>query len=91
MDIVIFTGRVRPDEFRAEHPREYQRLVESGEQARHLIGPPSRWLAVSARIAGFAFLSIGLGIIGAIIYSIFSGVNDSRRVRSMNPDPGGMP
>jgi cytochrome b subunit of formate dehydrogenase len=70
MDTVIFTGRMELEEFRAEHPREYEALVESGELEQHRVGPPPRWLSVSAGIFGTLFLASGIAIISAIVYSL---------------------
>jgi cytochrome b subunit of formate dehydrogenase len=70
MDPVIFTGRVPVATFREEHPREYDRLVASGELESHLVGPPARWLSVCAYVFGLSALMMGLTIIVAIVYSI---------------------
>ena len=68
--VVIFTGRVPLATFREEHPREYDRLVASGELESHLVGPPPRWLSVCAYAFGLSALMVGLTIIAAIVYSI---------------------
>ena len=40
MDTVIFTGGIPLEEFKADRPREYQELVESGELEERLIPAP---------------------------------------------------
>ena len=39
MDPVIFTGRVTLEELKHDKPREYERMVESGELEKHLVDP----------------------------------------------------
>jgi hypothetical protein len=71
MDLVIFTGRSTLAELKKDHPKQYQRLVESGELEKHLVGPPPRWLSNTAAVFGTIFLLTGLALIGAIALSLF--------------------
>jgi hypothetical protein len=70
MDLVIFTGRSTLAELKKDHPKQYQDLVESGELEKHLVGPPPRWLSITAAIFGTLFLLTGLALIGAIALSL---------------------
>jgi cytochrome b subunit of formate dehydrogenase len=60
LDTVMFTGAVSLEEFKREHTREYQRLVESGELESHRVPAPSAALALGSRILGFTLITIGL-------------------------------
>jgi cytochrome b subunit of formate dehydrogenase len=71
MDTVVFTGRVKIEEFIKERPREYQKLVDSGEFESYLTGPPSRRRLIAARFVGSVFLFMGTVTVLAIIYSAF--------------------
>jgi hypothetical protein len=67
LDTVMFTGAVPLEEFRREHALEYQRLVASGELARHLVEAPSRAMTLGSRILGFALIAIGLLLLALVI------------------------
>ncbi|HET7343100.1 MAG TPA: hypothetical protein VFL90_16665 [Methylomirabilota bacterium] len=67
MDPVIFTGRVHEDEFRAEHPAEYERLKDAGRLELFAADPPPRWLLNFSRVVGFSSLAIGTILIWLII------------------------
>jgi thiosulfate reductase cytochrome b subunit len=59
-DIVMFTGTVALEEFRREHPLEYQRLAQTGELARHLVDAPSRPMTQGSRVLGITLIAFGL-------------------------------
>ena len=67
MDPVIFTGRVSLEEFKEDRPREYRRLMESGELEKHLVNPMNPNLVKILRVFGFIALTIGLILIVLII------------------------
>jgi cytochrome b subunit of formate dehydrogenase len=70
MDTVIFTGGTPLEEFKRDRPREYRQLVESGE-LEHLLMPEPEALAVRLwRRFGFAALTLGLIMIGLIVYAM---------------------
>jgi cytochrome b subunit of formate dehydrogenase len=73
MDPVIFTGRVPLEEFKRDKPREYQDLVESGALDEHLVEQYPAKLERAFKIFGFTALTIGLTLIGLIIYSMLFG------------------
>ena len=65
MDLTIFSGRMSEEEFRHNHPVEYQRLVEKGELEKFRAEPPPRWLrnfgwvfGTSVILAGFVLIAL---------------------------------
>lgn len=69
MDTVIFTGRVPLEEFKADRPREYRQLLESGELERHLVDPLPPYVTRGIRIFGWAALTLGLALVLLIIWA----------------------
>ncbi|MBI3936964.1 MAG: cytochrome b/b6 domain-containing protein [Betaproteobacteria bacterium] len=67
VDIVMFTGAMPLEEFRREHALEYQRLVESGELAKHLVDVPSRPMTRGSIILGGALIVIGLTLLVLVL------------------------
>ncbi len=72
-DVVMFTGTQSLEEFRAEHPAQYRRLVESGEITKHLVDAPSRPLTLASKILGLTLLAIGLTLLVLVVVGITSG------------------
>jgi cytochrome b subunit of formate dehydrogenase len=74
MDTVIFTGVTPVEEYKALRPREYEELKESGALRKVLVTKkiPPKW-EKAIRIFGFLFLSLGVILIGLIIYSVLFG------------------
>jgi hypothetical protein len=62
-DVVMFTGTQSLEEFRHEHPAQYQRLLDSGELQQRLVDAPSRPLHVGSVILGLTLLAIGLTLL----------------------------
>jgi hypothetical protein len=73
MDPVIFTGRVPLQELKKDKPREYERLVASGELEQTLVDPYPRGLERAFKVFGFAALAVGLTLIALIVYSMVFG------------------
>jgi cytochrome b subunit of formate dehydrogenase len=71
MDLVIFTGRVDAHEFAVERQAEHERLVAEGRLEAHLGSPPSDTLARGGRILGSVAVTVGLSIVGLILYAVF--------------------
>ncbi len=73
MDIVIFTGKVSLERFRAERPLEYQRLVDNNELEAYLVDPPTRTERRNAYFWGslalFVGIALAIGIISALLAS----------------------
>ena len=70
MDPVIFTGRVPLEELKHDKPDEYAQMVERGELEEHMVGPIAKPVERAFRIFGFIALTIGLTLIGLIIYAM---------------------
>ena len=70
LDLVMFTGRVSAEELAYDKPREYERLVREGGLEQHLVEPLPMPVQRGFRIFGFVFLSIGLTIVGLIVFSM---------------------
>jgi cytochrome b subunit of formate dehydrogenase len=71
LDVVMFTGSMPLEEFRREHTREYDRLVQSGELSKRLVDAPSRPMTTGSRILGFSLLAIGLMLLVLVGLGIF--------------------
>jgi cytochrome b subunit of formate dehydrogenase len=67
MDPVIFTGRIDEEDFRREHPAEYERLRREGRLEGLRADPPPRWLRNFSRAAGLTALGAGLVLIWLIV------------------------
>jgi cytochrome b subunit of formate dehydrogenase len=70
MDTVIFTEGVPLEEFERDRPREYRQLVESGELEGMMMPSPAAHDVRFWRRLGFTALTIGLVLIGLIVYSM---------------------
>ncbi len=69
MDTVIFTGQVSLEEFIAERPREYRRMVEAGELEKNLVDPLPPVVVRTMKIFGGIALTVGLALVVLIIYA----------------------
>jgi hypothetical protein len=74
MDTVIFTGHMSLEHFKHERPREYQELKDAGKLESKIVEREfsreyMRWI----RFFGFLALTIGVILIGFIVYSFLSG------------------
>ena len=72
-DIVMFTGMQSLNEFRADHPAQYQRMLDSGELAKYLVDAPSRAMTVGSKILGLTLIAIGLVLLTLVAIGFFSG------------------
>ena len=70
IDTVIFTEGMPLEEFERDRPREYRALVESGQLADRLMPAPAPRDVRFWRRLGFAALTIGLILIGLIVYAM---------------------
>ena len=67
-DAVIFTEGL--EKFPRDRPREYRQLVESGELAGMMMPSPAPHDVKFWRRLGFTALTIGLILIGLIVYAM---------------------
>lgn len=75
MDTVIFTGYVPLEEYAKDRPREYKDLVESGKLDKVVVEKEiSKGYINLVKFFGFLFLSLGIIMVGLIIYSLVVGV-----------------
>jgi len=70
MDPVMFTGRITVEELKADKPREYEALVAKGELEKHLVDPFPKAVVHGFKVFGMTMLTIGLTLIGLIIYAL---------------------
>jgi cytochrome b subunit of formate dehydrogenase len=73
MDPVIFTGRVTVEELRYDKPAEYEERVRAGDLEKFLVDPFPRRVERGMRAFGFAALSVGLLLVGLIVYAVIFG------------------
>jgi cytochrome b subunit of formate dehydrogenase len=74
MDTVVFTGIVPLDEYKKDRPSEYEELRRTGQLRKRVLKKKiSQTWEITIRVFGFLFLSIGVLLIGLIIYSVIFG------------------
>jgi cytochrome b subunit of formate dehydrogenase len=71
-DIVMFTGTQSIEEFRADHPAQYQRLLDSGELEKYLVDKPSRPMTVASTVLGLVLIAAGLTLLVLVINGFLS-------------------
>ncbi|WP_230976277.1 cytochrome C [Pseudothauera nasutitermitis] len=71
-DVVMFTGTQSLEEFRREHPAQYQRLLASGELEKYLVDEPSRPLHVGSVVLGLTLITIGLVLLVLVGVGFFT-------------------
>jgi cytochrome c551/c552/cytochrome b subunit of formate dehydrogenase len=67
LDVVMFTGSMPLEEFRHEHRREYERLVQSGELQKYLVDAPSPPMTLGSKILGFTLIAFGLLLLALVL------------------------
>ena len=72
-DVVMFTGTQSLEEFRADHPAYYQRLVDSGELEKFLVDEPSPQMTRASKILGLVLIGFGLGLLLLVGIGFFGG------------------
>jgi cytochrome b subunit of formate dehydrogenase len=72
-DIVMFTGTQSLEEFRREHPAQYQRLVDAGELEKYLVDGPSQPMTRGSKILGLTLITIGLILLTLVIIGFVGG------------------
>ncbi len=72
MDLVVFTGKMPLERFKAERPLEYQRLVDNGELEDYLVDPPTKRQLRDAYIFGSVALTIGVMLAAFIIWALLT-------------------
>jgi cytochrome b subunit of formate dehydrogenase len=72
-DIVMFTGTQSIEEFRADHPAHYQRMVDTGELEKYLVDAPSKQMHVGSVILGLILITAGLTLLTLVAIGFFGG------------------
>ncbi len=73
-DIVMFTGAMPLEEYKAEHTLEYQRLVENGELEKYLVDAPSRPMTLGSKLLGGTLILIGLTLLVLVLLGFWENV-----------------
>jgi cytochrome b subunit of formate dehydrogenase len=74
MDTVIFTGVTPLEEYKKDRPVDYEKLRTSGEFRKRIIKKViSKRRRLMIQIFGFTFLTLGIVLIGLIVYSVLFG------------------
>ena len=74
LEVVMFTGTFSIEEFKHEHPLEYQRLVDSGELQGRLVDAPSPTKMKAARVLGFTLIAFGLTLLTLVGIGFFTSL-----------------
>jgi cytochrome b subunit of formate dehydrogenase len=72
-DVVMFTGTQSLEEFRHDHPAQYQRLLDSGELQKRLVDAPSRQMHMGSVILGLTLIGVGLTLLLLVAIGFFGG------------------
>ena len=70
MDLVVFLGKMPLQQFKAERPLEYQRMLDNNELDDYLVDPPTPAELRKAYIWGTVFLLIGIALAIGIILAL---------------------
>jgi hypothetical protein len=70
MDPAIFTGRITMEELKRDKPREYEKLLASGELEKRMVAPVSKSVERGFRVFGMIALSVGLTLVALIMYAM---------------------
>jgi hypothetical protein len=70
LEVVMFTGTFSLEEFKHEHPLEYQRLVESGELESRLVDAPSPAKMKASRL----LIAFGLSLLTLVGIGFFTSL-----------------
>jgi cytochrome b subunit of formate dehydrogenase len=73
VDVVMFTGRATLDYMKEEHPLQYERLAREGRIDEMIAPPPSRAAYLWSVSLGLIALSLGILLIGLIIWALIQG------------------
>lgn len=71
-DIVMFTGTQSLEEFRRDHPAQYQRLVDAGELEKYLVAEPSRPMTLGSKVLGLVLIAAGITLLFLVAIGFFT-------------------
>jgi len=72
-DVVMFTGSVPIEEFKREHPAQFNRLVETGQLEKHLVQAPSKPMKIGSKILGLVLIGFGFTLLALVAIGFFAG------------------
>jgi cytochrome b subunit of formate dehydrogenase len=72
-DIVMFTGSLSLEEFKRDHPAQYNRLVQTGELEKYIVEGPSGPMRVGSKLLGLTLIGIGFSLLGIVAIGFFAG------------------
>ncbi len=70
-DVVMFTGSQELEEFRREHPLQYQRLKAAGELEKYLVDAPTAPMKSGSKVLGLALIAFGLFLLALVVSGFF--------------------
>ena len=73
LEVVMFTGTFPLEEFKRDHAKEYQRLVDSGELGKVLVDAPSAGKLAASKVLGFVLIVAGLCLLTLVGIGFFTG------------------
>lgn len=74
LEVVMFTGTFSLEEFKHEHPLEYQRLQDSGELQGRLVDAPSPAKLAASKVLGFTLIVFGLSLLTLVGIGFFTSL-----------------
>ena len=72
LELVMFTGTLTLEDFKRDHPLQYQRLLDSGELEKHLVEAPSQSMTKASKVLGFTLIVIGLALLTMVGIGFFT-------------------
>jgi cytochrome b subunit of formate dehydrogenase len=73
-DVVMFTGTQTLEEFRRDHPAQYERLIANGELEQYLVEAPSPEFHASSVLLGLTLITIGLILLVLVGIGFFASL-----------------
>ena len=74
LELVMFTGTAPLEEYKRDHPLEYQRLLDSGELEKHLVDAPSQPMTKASTVLGFTLIAFGLILLTLVGVGFFTSL-----------------
>ena len=72
LELVMFTGTITLEDFKRDHPLQYQRLLDSGEMEKHLVDAPSQPMTTASKVLGFVLIVAGLSLLTMVGIGFFT-------------------
>lgn len=75
VEIVMFTGTMSLDHYRAEHALEFERLKASGQLDQYVVDAPSAPVTWASKVLGFILIAVGLTLLFGVAVGFFSSLH----------------